>query len=83
MLAYVLLESKIEFAVSIQHLETFGSCVVWTLHGATLTVDISRYIFLQLFCVYLSSVAFTTVPYELRYLQRQQKFEPGALQTTR
>ena len=45
-LAVGVLKGKIELVVSIQHLETFGFCGTWTLLGATITVDIDRYIFL-------------------------------------
>ena len=67
-LAVGVLEGKIELVVSIQHLVTFGFCGAWTLHGATLTVDIHSYVFLQLLCVFLSRVAFATIRYEPRHL---------------
>jgi hypothetical protein len=45
-LAVGVLESEVELVVSIEHVETLGSCGAWALLCATGTVDIHRYVLL-------------------------------------
>ena len=67
-LAVGLFEGKIELVFLNQHIETFRFYGMWTLLGATLTLDIHRDVFLHLLCVILSRVVFATVRYEPRHL---------------
>ena len=67
-LAVGLFECNIEPVFLKQRIETFRFHGMWTLLGATLTLDILRDVFLHLLCVILSRVVFATVRYEPRHL---------------
>jgi len=68
-LAVGVFKSEVELVVCIQHVETLVGRGAWTLLGATSTIDIHRYVFLQLVCVLQPTVPGATVRYKPRHLQ--------------
>ena len=68
-LAVGVFKGEVELVVFIQHVETLVGRGAWTLLGATSTVDIHSYVFLQLVCVLQPTVPGATVRYKPRHLQ--------------